>query len=196
MAGISRRTFLGSAAVAGVGLPSFAAGHVAPLAQFPDTSIQFPDGPQRTQREQTHAVLMNLSEDSLLRPFRVREGLPAPGHDMGGWYNTWDFAPCHCFGQWVSTLARCYAATGHEASRAKVDRLIRGYAATASPAGKFYVDNRSPPTSTTSWCAGSSTRTRCAQIPLRSTSGPRHRSGRALPSSQSAAASGDPLARS
>ncbi len=144
MAGISRRTFLGSAAVAGVGLPSFAAGHVAPLAQFPYTSIQFPDGPQRTQREQTHAVLMNLSEDSLLRPFRQREGLPAPGNDLGGWYNTYAFAPAHCYGQWMSALARYYAITGDLPTRAKISSLVRGYAATIDPTGKFFVENRFP----------------------------------------------------
>ena len=29
---------------------------------------------------------MELSEDSLLKPFSQMGGLPAPGEDLGGWY--------------------------------------------------------------------------------------------------------------
>jgi len=142
----SRRDFLrfGSAALAAGALRSQTPEPQAVLQQFAYNQVRLEGGPAAEQFRHHHELLLNLSEDSLLRPFRVREGLPAPGHDMGGWYNTWDFAPCHSFGQWVSTLARCYAGTGNEASRAKVGRLVRGYAATADPAGKFYVDNRFP----------------------------------------------------
>jgi uncharacterized protein len=87
---------------------------------------------------------MELSEDSLLRPFRVREGLPAPGDDLGGWYDAWAFAPGCTFGQWISALSRYYAATGHAPTRDKVNRLIRAYAATVEPTGKLYVENRFP----------------------------------------------------
>jgi len=35
----------------------------------------------------THAVLMEFSEDSLLKPVREMCGMPAPSDDLGGWYH-------------------------------------------------------------------------------------------------------------
>jgi DUF1680 family protein len=104
------------------------------------------------QLRETHAVLMELSEDSLLKPFRQMAGQPAPGADLGGWYhydpdydsNAVDvgFTPGATFGQWVSALARSYAIDGSPATRDKVLRLNRLYAQTLS--GDFYEKNRFP----------------------------------------------------
>jgi hypothetical protein len=101
----------------------------------------------------THAVLMALSDDSLLKPLRQMSGMPAPGEDLGGWYHydpdynyrknfDFGFAPACTFGQWVSALARVYAITGDDATRVKVLRLNRLYAQTIT--GEFYVNNRFP----------------------------------------------------
>ena len=97
-------------------------------------------------------MLMGLSEDSLLKPFREMSGQPAPGEDLGGWYHydpnyDWHnfgtgFAPAATFGQWVSALARTYAITHDPATRQKVLRLNRLYAQTIS--GDFYENNRFP----------------------------------------------------
>jgi uncharacterized protein len=114
------------------------------LQVFPYDAVELADGPAREQWQETHNVLMNVSEDSLLRPFRVREGLPAPGAEMGGWYSTWAFAPAHAFGQWIAALSRSYAITGDAATRDKVYRLVHAYASTVEPSGKFYRDNRFP----------------------------------------------------
>jgi len=114
------------------------------LQQLDYGQVSLSPGPLATQCEQTHALLMSLDEDSLLRPMRVREGLPAPGHDMGGWYDAYAFAPACTFGQWISSLTRYYAATGDAATRDKVNRLVRAYGASIEPAGKFYVENRFP----------------------------------------------------
>ena len=38
------------------------------------------------QLQNTHRILMDLSEDGLLMPFRQMAGMPAPGEDLGGWY--------------------------------------------------------------------------------------------------------------
>jgi DUF1680 family protein len=104
------------------------------------------------QLQQTQAVLMGLSDDSLLKPFRLMIGQPAPGEDLGGWYrydpnydwHTFDagFAPTATFGQWVSALARGYAITGSQAAREKVLRLNRLYAQVID--GQFYENNRFP----------------------------------------------------
>jgi DUF1680 family protein len=44
------------------------------------------------------------------------------------------YIPGHSFGQWVSGLARIYAATGDAATKARVQRLVDLYAQTISPA--------------------------------------------------------------
>ncbi len=108
------------------------------------SQVDLAPGPMQTQFEQNHDLLLNMNEDSLLRPFRVREGLPAPGEEMGGWYSTWGFAPADPFGQWISSLARMYAVTRGQATYGKIDRLIRGYAATIEPQGRFYRRNMFP----------------------------------------------------
>lgn len=163
MARISRRGFiqtgsLAAAAMAGGGFGRSRAraaetGKTEPLAQFGYGDVLIAGELHETQRMNTHSVLMSLSEDSLLKPFRQMSGMPAPGGDLGGWYNynpdynyrkNFDngFAPGCTFGQWVSALARDYAITGDEATRQKVLRLNRLYAETIT--GQFYTINRFP----------------------------------------------------
>ena len=125
---------------------------IAPtLSQFGYGDIELLEGPLRQQFQTNHAFYLALDEDSLLKPFRQRAGLPAPGDDMGGWYDWVDgvhlpdnhgFAPGHSFGQYLSGLARDYAATGSKPTQEKVQRLVRGYAAAISP--HFNEGNRFP----------------------------------------------------
>ncbi len=152
----SRRTFLkGSAVVAGAHLLSRRSVMASPvsdavetrLAQFDYADVRLLDGPMLDQFKANHAFFLALSEDSLLKPFRQKAGLPAPGEDMGGWYswskdfnppgNMTGYIPGHTFGQYLSGLARAYAVTQDEPTRAKVHRLVRGFASTVTP--KFYV---------------------------------------------------------
>ena len=123
------------------------------LSQFPYPDVQLLDGPAREQFDRNHAFYRALDEDSLLKPFRQRAGLPAPGEDMGGWYSwapiedidkpgTNGFAPGHSFGQYLSDLARYYAATGDAATQAKVNRLVQGLGKAISP--HFWDENRFP----------------------------------------------------
>jgi uncharacterized protein len=124
-----------------------------PLEEFDYGDVEFASGPHDEQLEETHSVLMGLSEDSLLKPFRQMSGQPAPGDDLGGWYHydpdyetgrpdNGGFAPTCTFGQWVSALARTYAIRPHPAVREKVLRLNRLYAQTIS--GDYYDKNRFP----------------------------------------------------
>ncbi len=127
---------------------------VPPLSLLGYSQVQLLDGPFRRQFDHNHELFLSLDEDALLKPFRQREGLPAPGGDMGGWYdNDTDFNPAnnfhsfiagHSFGQYLSGLARAYAVTGSKPTQEKVNRLVRGFGATVDPAGKFYVDYRLP----------------------------------------------------
>jgi uncharacterized protein len=122
------------------------------LEEFPYRDVSIDGDLQRAQLQNTQEVLMNLNEDSLLKPFRQMAGQAAPGADLGGWYNydpifDWrkddaGLVPGATFGQWVSALARYHALSGSEAARAKVLRLNRLYAGTIS--GEFYDKNRFP----------------------------------------------------
>ncbi len=145
----TRRSFLtGAAATAGaLALERQAAGWTAnpvdtKLPPFAYNQVQLLPGPLKRQFDQNHTFFLNLSEDRLLKIYRQRAGLPAPGENMGGWYD--DFCPGASFGQYVSALARFAAQTNSAQTRSKVKRLVAGYSQTVDPSGKFFVDLRYP----------------------------------------------------
>jgi hypothetical protein len=155
----SRREFLRNASIATAALAAphvwiprvFAAAPEQPLLEFPYADVTLSSDLHEKQLRDTHTLLMNISEDSLLKPFRQMAGQPAPGNDLGGWYDYVPgklrddgvgFAPSAPFGQWVSALARMYAVNGDRETREKVSRLIRLYAKTISP--EYYTNNRFP----------------------------------------------------
>ena len=124
----------------------------SPLSQFGYGDVFLSSDLHEAQLHETHSVLMQLSDDSLLKPFREMAGMPAPGEDLGDWYH-YDpdldhfagdaaFAPACTFGQWISALARIYAITGDQATRGRVLRLNQLYVQTISP--DFYSKNRFP----------------------------------------------------
>ncbi|MGC1783135.1 MAG: beta-L-arabinofuranosidase domain-containing protein [Acidobacteriaceae bacterium] len=155
---LSRRGFLQSLGLAGAALysrrPVFAEPEFSRtrLSEFGYGDVELAPGLAQTQFENTQSVLMSLNEDSLLKPWRLRAGLPAPGPDLGGWYdqtpgdkigpNGHGFAPAHCFGQWISALARGYAVDRHPRTRARVAQLLDLYAPAIS--GRFYKNFRYP----------------------------------------------------
>ncbi len=162
----SRRTFLQTATATTAAvyaarvLPAWAAtdrGTLAintPLTTFSYSDVELFDGPMKRQFEENHARFLNLDDDRLLKVFRQVAGLPAPGEDMGGWYDLTGFSleqndfhgfiAGHTFGQYVSGLARAYAVTGSEPTKAKVNRLVKGYAETLDPKAKFFACYRLP----------------------------------------------------
>lgn len=147
MNNLSRRTFLGGVAGAAIaaGGQASSAGSAAPepsLRTFPYGAVQLTGGPLKHQFDQNHEFFLDLSEDRLLKIYRQRAGLPAPGENMGGWYD--DFCPGAHFGQYVSALARFAAATDSAPTRAKVARLVHGYAQTLDGPGQFFEDLRYP----------------------------------------------------
>jgi uncharacterized protein len=164
---LSRRTFLKSTATAAAAayaaraLPARALaperGSIAvntPLTTFSYSAVELLDSPLKQQFEENHSRFLNLEDDRLLKVFRQDAGLAAPGEEMGGWYDGSGFSlerndfhafiPGHSFGQYVSGLARSYAATGDEPTRAKINRLVKGYAETLDPKAKFFIDYRLP----------------------------------------------------
>ena len=164
--GMNRRTFLkatsataGGAYVASV-LPAWAAADkslvavATPLTTFSYAEVQLLDGPMKRQFEENHARFQHLDDDRMLKVYRQVAGLAAPGEDMGGWYDLTGFSlegndfhgfiAGHSFGQYVSGLARAYAVTGSEETRAKINRLVKGYGETLDAKAKFFVDYRLP----------------------------------------------------
>jgi hypothetical protein len=131
-------------ALAATRQPSIA---IAPsIRTFGYNQVELLEGPMRSQFDTNHAFFLKLDEDRLLKPFRQAAGMPAPGPDMGGWYDqdpAFDgkgsfhgFIPGHSFGQYLSGLARAYAVTGSKPTQAKVERLVQAFAPTVG--SKFY----------------------------------------------------------
>src|SRR5215475_8059665 len=137
--GIDRRMFLKAASAGAAGLMASsklpALGEDAnnliavttPLANFPYNSVQLHGGPMKRQFEENHSRYLHLDDDRLLKVFRQVAGMPAPGEDMGGWYDLTGFSlergdfhgfiAGHSFGQYLSGLSRAYAVTGDEETR-------------------------------------------------------------------------------
>src|SRR6202142_2215897 len=130
---LTRRTFVKTAAAiaAAPSLPAFALNEDRePLRQFNYADVQLTGGPFSEQYNALHAHYLALSNDRLLKVYRQRAGLPAPGKDMGGWYDLNGFVPGHSLGQYISGLARFGASTGDIACHKKVHDLVDGFGAT------------------------------------------------------------------
>jgi hypothetical protein len=71
-----------------------------------------------------------LSVDSVLKGFREKRGLAAPGTGLGGWAKVTTEAT---FGQWVSGLARLSRSLADPSLAMRAVDLVDGYAATLPP---------------------------------------------------------------
>jgi len=156
---LSRRSFIKTTGLAAAALcadPALFANRESEsryrLSQFGYGDVELAPGLARTQFEHTQAILLNLNDDSLLKPWRLRAGLPAPGPDLGGWYDETPlgkteggghgFAPGHAFGQWISALSRGYAVNHDVRNSLKIQTLLEQYSPVIS--GKFYTNFRFP----------------------------------------------------
>jgi hypothetical protein len=93
---ISRRRFVQGAAFAAAGTTltdlssTFAVGQSRRgsevMREFPYGAVRLTGGPIKRHFDRIHAHYLALDNDRLLKVFRQRAGLPAPGLDMGGWY--------------------------------------------------------------------------------------------------------------
>jgi len=143
--GVSRRDFLqgvsAAAAAAFTRGPLPVSGQTATassrekLSVFRYADIKLTEGALRNQLDRIHTSYMGLDEDRLLKVYRQRAGLPAPGEDMGGWYDADGFGPGQVLGQIISGLSRFYCSTGDAATQAKVKRLVEGFTATIDSDG-------------------------------------------------------------
>jgi uncharacterized protein len=94
---LSRRQFLAGAtatalagaattALAGTAQPhiKFSATPSAALEEFPYGAVELTGGPLKAQYDHVHASYLALDNNRLLKVYRERAGLPAPGNPMGG----------------------------------------------------------------------------------------------------------------
>src|SRR5437763_16859190 len=61
-----------------------------PRSLFGYSEVQLLEGALREQFDRNLDLFLHLDEDALLKPFRQRTGILAPGPDMGGWYDNSD----------------------------------------------------------------------------------------------------------
>lgn len=112
---------------------------VDPFAEFDYGAVQLTGGPLKRQYDRVHAFYLAIDNDRLLKAYRERAGLPAPGAEMGGWYDRDGFVPGHSLGQYISGLARIGKTVGDAQCAAKVNTLIEGFAATLGPRDEIYA---------------------------------------------------------
>ena len=105
------------------------------LEPFNYCGVRLGESRLRLEFDEVRDDYLRIPNDDLLKGFRQRAGLPAPGADLGGWYTSDTF---HVFGQIVSGLSRMYAATGDPACRDKVNTLVAEWAKCIAPDGFFF----------------------------------------------------------
>ena len=134
--GCDRRTFLHGSLSATAAFPLSRLTSYLPFTAASETSqpplrspersqVRMASGIATAQVQNSQEILATFDDDALLKPFRAMGSLPAPGREIGGWYEylpdyDWHhgdagLAPGHCFGQWTSAMAR-FAATSDDAS--------------------------------------------------------------------------------
>ena len=126
-------TILGLTAVLAFALPGAAApalGGKTVLQPFDYHGVTLDGGRLRQQVEEVRAYYLRVPNDDLLKPYRQRAGKPAPGADLKGVYVAHGM-----FGQFLSGLARLYAATGDPACQEKAQALMEGWAECIEPDG-------------------------------------------------------------
>ena len=149
---VSRRGFLkGAAGAAALGSAAWrsSAWPAEPrekLQEFNYSAVRLTGGPLKSQFDRIHASYLTLDDDRVLKVYRQRAGLPAPGEDMGGWYDANGFVPGHTIGQYISGLSRFANATGDKTTSSKVKSLVEGYAATLGPDGYPYASQKASTT--------------------------------------------------
>lgn len=139
---ITRRDFLAGAAAVALAGGARASTHPIPSDQFAEFdygAVELTGGPLKQQYDRLHAAYLALDNDRLLRVYRERAGLPAPGQPMGGWYGRDGFVPGHSLGQYISGLSRIGRTTGDPACAAKVAALVSGFAATLGPKDQCFA---------------------------------------------------------
>lgn len=139
MTPLNRRDFLKTAPLAAGALaqaaqqtsPADASGPIK-LRSFDYQGVRLLPSHWQQQMQQARDYYFALPNDDILKGFRARAGLPAPGVTLGGWCQR-DSAPI--FGQWLSGMARMSKATGDRELHAKAVYLMTEWGKTVGADG-------------------------------------------------------------
>ncbi len=120
------------------------------MEPFNYDGVRLLEGRLKNQYSAARDYFYAIPSDDMLRGFRMRAGLSAPGNDLGGWYSgdtrqrTWWSAgdTFNVFGQWLSGMARMSKATGDEAIGAKAAHLMIEWGRAIDSDGYFYYSRR------------------------------------------------------
>jgi uncharacterized protein len=104
----------------------------AVLTAFDYDGVRLLRGRAADQVERARDVYFSVPNDDILKGFRARAGLPAPGRGMRGWCR--ETSSC-IFGQLLSGMARLSRATGDAALREKALTLFDGWRETLAADG-------------------------------------------------------------
>ena len=94
------------------------------LEPFDYQGVRLLDGMLKAQYDRTRDYYYAIPNDDILKGFRERAGLAAPGQAMGGWAQE---STSGVFGQWLSGMARMYKATGDTQMKDKAAALMNGW---------------------------------------------------------------------
>ncbi len=90
----------------------------------------------KKQFDEVVKFYLDIPNESLLKGFRERKGLPTNNDsELGGWYSNDVF---HVFGQIIGGMSRLYASSGESKLKKKVDYLITEWGKTIDDDGYFY----------------------------------------------------------
>jgi uncharacterized protein len=120
------------------------------MEPFNYEGVRLLDGRLKNQYTTARDYFYAIPSNDMLRGFRMRAGLGAPGNDLGGWYSgdtharTWwsDGDTFSVFGQWLSGMARMGKATGDEAMGIKAAHLMIEWGRAMDSDGYFYYSRR------------------------------------------------------
>ncbi len=110
------------------------------LEPFDYGGVRLLDGPLKRQVDAARDYYYyQVPNDDILKGFRRRVGLPAPGRDLGGWCQR---DAGEILGQWLSGMARMYKATADAALMEKATYLMHEWAKTAAKDGEYFSSRR------------------------------------------------------
>lgn len=136
------RTLLACIAIAWCAAAGAAPGHREPrmtVQPFPLTRVRLSSGPCRAALEADHRYLRSLDPERLLHSFRLNAGLPSSAKPLGGWEAPDIEVRGHFVGHYVSACAMMYQATGDPEMKARVDRVVAGWAECQKALGGGYL---------------------------------------------------------
>jgi len=104
------------------------------IEPFDYDGVRLLPGRMLDQVEHARGVYGQIPDDDILKGFRRRAGLPAPGRDMRGWCKD---TSAGIFGQFLSGMARLGRVTGERALFDKANALLEGWHATLPENGNL-----------------------------------------------------------